>query len=628
MEMNCTSPLDGTSKLLSESNEETKRILTTSSPIQQSKEMEEDEEPERHAINPLLSPTKSTRLTMGSRVIILGTDNVEQRVPQYVGVEAEIVVVPVHPATWFKVKFDNGKIVTFRPSALRLVSDGTTVDASYTPPPKKPKAASRPRSNSLKSEKSALSINSSGDCDSSKLLTSIHTDTWPGCKVRILSGRMTGHIANVLGSGNGWVQLESSYGELAKRANELELISDASSIPYKADTLAPLSSSASVRPILQRRRSNSEPGSPTEISNRRNEFSTRNPYRKERRETELQRQYVQKYVDKEQAKIGTRPDLKYWLSRLQGTTVDPKFERNVSREVRSHFCHSCYMEMWSGSKFCWNELCPMSPVYWKLAGAAGSPPLARYRHAAHSSNMPVPLNLEIPVEDSAYACEVLLSLRSDIRMPDSSSDQQNSKDPSPEKSSVTFAPSPPAVHYENSSGQKRKVDETKPKRSDSTHTDCEDVADDSSDSSLKLKIKLSPKRSPTVQVSPSSPRKENSPRPSSTSPRLNFKRIRMSGSSPVAQGIPPSAEEFAKIVNMHEQQQQKQHALTSAESSVPSHSAGPLPGLVSNQLPNQINQFNSLTTTSPLLTSLLNPDYPTNKAFVMTNVLDEGSRNA
>ena len=53
-----------------------------------------NEEPTRHHISPLLSPTKSTRLTMGSRVIILGTDNVEQRVPQYVGLEAEIVVVP------------------------------------------------------------------------------------------------------------------------------------------------------------------------------------------------------------------------------------------------------------------------------------------------------------------------------------------------------------------------------------------------------------------------------------------------------------------------------------------------------------------------------------------------------
>lgn len=550
----------------------------------------------------------------------------------------------MHPSTWFKVKFDNGKIVTFRPSALRLVSDGTTVDANYTPPPKKPKAHCRPRSNSLKSEKSSLHINVPTD-GSSKILTATHPDTWPGCKVRILSGRMTGHTVKVLGSGNGWVQLESSYGELAKRANELELISDAGSTALKTDTLGPLSASSSsssasstgvpVRPVLQRRRSNSEPGSPTEFSNRRNEFSTKNTLRKERKETELQRQYVQRYIDKQQAKIGTRPDLKYWLSRLQGSMVDPNFERNVSREVRSHFCHSCYMEMWSGSKYCWNELCSMSPVYWKLAGDASSPPLARYKNAAKVSSIPAPLSIEAPLEDSASACEVLLSLRSEVRMPSSISKDDgggnisDSKDPA----HVTFAPSPLPTN-QNETGHKRKIEEAKTKRSDSTVTDSEDINDDSaSDSSkssfsAKLRIKLSPARSPTKHVSPSSPRKQNSPRPSSTSPR--FKRIKM-GSSPfsVAQGAPPSAEEFARIVSQHEQQQQnqQQHTMSATDASIQTdNSAGPLPGLVSTRMPNQISHFNSLTTTSPLLTSLLNPDYPTNKAIIMANVLDEGSR--
>lgn len=42
----------------------------------------------------ILSPTKATRLKLGSRVVILGTENVEQRVPHYVGVEATIVDVP------------------------------------------------------------------------------------------------------------------------------------------------------------------------------------------------------------------------------------------------------------------------------------------------------------------------------------------------------------------------------------------------------------------------------------------------------------------------------------------------------------------------------------------------------
>jgi hypothetical protein len=40
------------------------------------------------------SSTNSRKLKFGSKVIILGTDNVEQRVPQYVGAEAIIVDVP------------------------------------------------------------------------------------------------------------------------------------------------------------------------------------------------------------------------------------------------------------------------------------------------------------------------------------------------------------------------------------------------------------------------------------------------------------------------------------------------------------------------------------------------------
>lgn len=42
----------------------------------------------------LYAASNSRKLKHGSKVIILGTDNVEQRVPQYVGAEAIIVDVP------------------------------------------------------------------------------------------------------------------------------------------------------------------------------------------------------------------------------------------------------------------------------------------------------------------------------------------------------------------------------------------------------------------------------------------------------------------------------------------------------------------------------------------------------
>jgi hypothetical protein len=77
-----------------ETKKETKKESIKESISSSSERKERMEETGKHIIHPLLSPTKSTRLTMGSRVIILGTDNVEQRVPQYVGMEATIVVVP------------------------------------------------------------------------------------------------------------------------------------------------------------------------------------------------------------------------------------------------------------------------------------------------------------------------------------------------------------------------------------------------------------------------------------------------------------------------------------------------------------------------------------------------------
>lgn len=585
-------PEDRASDHLKESSPSNASPSTSTTPV---KEGDKEQVPQKHSINPLLTPTKSTRLTQGSRVIILGTDNVEQRVPQYVGLEAEIIVVPVHPATWFKVKFDNGKIATFRPSALRLLSDGTTVDPNYTPPPKKPKPTSRPRANSLKDKPGTSSSLHGNKC----LLTSIHPDLWPNCTVRILSGRLTGHRANVLSSGNGWVQLQSSYGELAKRASELELLSRTNSSQSPPTDAPPLNLSI-PKPGLTRRRSNSEPGSPTEISNRRNEFSTRNHTRKERKEMELQREYVQKYIDKQQAKIRTRPDLKYWLNRIQGSMVDPNFERNVCRDVRNNFCHSCFMEMWSGSKYCWNELCPMSPVYWKHVGAAGEPPFDRYDDAKMKSNMNPMCTQESSAQDSVYACEVLLSLKSDIRM--DPIHEKKSKVEQPSKSSVSFAPA--TTVQKASIGEKRSFDEARAKRSDSGITDSEDTPEDVSSKKMKIeeeKKKMSPPQRSAVQLTPASPRKQGSPR--TLTKRMMF------------QGAPPSQEEFAKFVMQHEKHQE-QLLHEQRRVSPPRTASARLPGFSSAQLHGKTSSINSLTSTSPLLTSRLNPDYPTNKAII------------
>jgi hypothetical protein len=47
----------------------------------------------------------------------------------------------VHPATWFKVEFDDGKIVTFRPSALQPLDENGQPLASYVVKPSISKAS-------------------------------------------------------------------------------------------------------------------------------------------------------------------------------------------------------------------------------------------------------------------------------------------------------------------------------------------------------------------------------------------------------------------------------------------------------------------------------------------------------
>mmetsp|Transcript_20910 Transcript_20910/g.30111 ORF Transcript_20910/g.30111 Transcript_20910/m.30111 type:complete len:805 (-) Transcript_20910:214-2628(-) len=349
---------------------------------------------------PTFSPTQSRRLKLGSKVIILGTENVELRVPQYVGVEAEIVDVPVHPATWYKVQFADGAIVTFRPSALRLASECTNMETSdfhvaanrardseadaramRAPKP----AANRPRSNSA---------GSCGDSANSNLLSTIDPDRWPTCQVRIMSGRLAGHVATVRCSGNGWVQLDTPYGEVAKRASELELV-EVGTHPLDADlqgtgTIGQAAGCSGNAFHGSRRRANSESVVPSPTARGNFSSSRKDPrnasdmtrlHLVDSKTMALQQEYIRKYIEKQRSKIKHRPDLKYWAQQMRGDMVDPNFERDVSRDLRTNFCSTCCMEKWPAAKFCWNELCPSSPVFWRLPGGAGNAegPAERYR---------------------------------------------------------------------------------------------------------------------------------------------------------------------------------------------------------------------------------------------------------
>lgn len=150
----------------------------------------------------------------------------------------------VHPATWFKVLFDDGKVFTFRPSALMPVNGND--DDSSSPvvnkkqndievqPNKKQKLDSVDGLESKRHAEDAdddISTTESDFPDNSTpstgiLLSTLDPDTWEGILVKIKGGgKFQGLIGKVLRSGNGWVQLDCrSSGEIAKRAYELELM--------------------------------------------------------------------------------------------------------------------------------------------------------------------------------------------------------------------------------------------------------------------------------------------------------------------------------------------------------------------------------------------------------------------
>jgi hypothetical protein len=95
---------------------------------------------------------------------------------------------------------------------------------------------------------------------------------------------------------------------------------------------------------------------------------------------EAQYQYMQKYLKKMKEKFKSRPDMRFWSNVLRsshlmsGGEPDPYLDAHMAREFNDAVCPSCLCERWPLSKYCWNESCPASPVYWKLTGRPPVPP--------------------------------------------------------------------------------------------------------------------------------------------------------------------------------------------------------------------------------------------------------------
>jgi hypothetical protein len=243
------------------------------------------------------------------------------------------------------------------------------------------------------------------------LLSELHGDLWVGAKVKATTGKMSGLEGIVLRSGNGWVQVElATYGEVAKRAHELEVVSYSGEVKRWSDRDRLLQFAASPpsaeRPAKRGRldtddddiylipsRRGLRPRGLSDIGTESAPAQVSGELTKTKQSVsegeskvkpapllihpdikEARFQYMQKYVKRVSEKVKDRPDLIYWTHILRANNVmtggepDEAVERQLAKDFVDSVCSSCLVERWPFAKHCWNEACPDSPVYWKLTG--------------------------------------------------------------------------------------------------------------------------------------------------------------------------------------------------------------------------------------------------------------------
>lgn len=360
-------------------------------------------------------------LILGAEVVIRATESVLQRTPHLAGQIGYVKEVPVHPATWFKVRLADNTVHTFRPSALRLSSqpeEEMIENSPYRPLPSTRNKTGSARSTHTSSAPVPPALSLPPPAHSEDVFK-------PGVNVRIISGRLRGQLATVVRVTNGWIQVETSTGELAKRAADLEVCNNLSGFEgnvgimeakrgrgrparpskpnryYSGDIEAPIVTykrlavpTASTMENFKEKYNhphNAADNSEYESSidnddqncNMDDDYDTHGksscvspceeddeheisetwksldiPFADPTRR-QKKRKCFQGYVDFQYEVVMSRPDFKYWLSEIKGCTVDGFGNEKPSGDI----CPVCATEKWVGGKMCWNETCSTSPIY-------------------------------------------------------------------------------------------------------------------------------------------------------------------------------------------------------------------------------------------------------------------------
>ncbi|CAM9165824.1 unnamed protein product [Choristocarpus tenellus] len=193
----------------------------------------------------------SSRLTLGTRVLVRNTADVQKRFPHLAGEEGLICEVPAHPNTWYKVQCKDNQIGTMRPSALEIISTDSpfkpgaqggsvsiTLARSLVEAGRSGKVGGRTGARTATKDptehgkvgrisrdcRSSDNFKDGGDESEGGIpLTSVAMDTWVGRTVRITTEKHRDVTGLVVRTGNGWVNLQTTHGEVAKRAYDLVL---------------------------------------------------------------------------------------------------------------------------------------------------------------------------------------------------------------------------------------------------------------------------------------------------------------------------------------------------------------------------------------------------------------------
>lgn len=287
--------------------------------------------------------------------IYIGTENVRSRTPHLIGRIGIVKEAPVHPATWYKIEV-NGEILTFRPSALRAYHGNETEVSSFylenyqqeilkekeVKAEKVLRNKNTPRYSSIKKVRKSRQQR----IPRGLFLSSLSQDQWLHTEVRCTQGNVAGilgKVSSVLDDDQVIITSGTDGSEFACDTNQLLVMR--SDNDDDDDTTLSADDNESIDEIP---------------------FPTTNFGKRTRKINTILNQKRNDVQAKYRKVSSSDMDL---VQNIMKTIMSPEFEKEAIHEFMSSCCQTCFAEKWNGAKFCWNENCMSSPIYWKRTGA-------------------------------------------------------------------------------------------------------------------------------------------------------------------------------------------------------------------------------------------------------------------